>query len=175
MGWLLSPPSPLSLSVSFSSRDPVSLSSRDGPARNRARRSRADRLVSPAIKRSPVRRCHFWQNHFGVPTTTGRGDGRRRDDFVLRRRRFPRFRPRSRPPSYLARRVFTTGLYSIGAFDAVVVDDGSSLDDVDGRLAITRNAISSRLLSRRALAGVVAGRSARDYLICRRWAYFVTF
>lgn len=42
-------------------------------ARNRALgKADADRLVSPAIKRSLIRQCHFWRNHFRVISATRR-------------------------------------------------------------------------------------------------------
>lgn len=52
------------LSLFLSARDSVSPSSMWCSAKPSAARS--DRLVSSAIKRSLIRRCHFWRNHFRV-------------------------------------------------------------------------------------------------------------
>jgi len=139
------------LFLSLTARNSVSPSSMWCSAKPSAARS--DRLVSPAIKRSLIRRCHFWRNHFRVVSAMTRRDATRR--WALRSSLSLPFslipfahvsaavdrvsRISERPGAFLRRAVFNWSLRRRRT--------GSRLDDVDGRFAITRSASSARLPS----------------------------
>lgn len=112
----------------------------------------ADRLVSLAIKRSLIRRCHSWRNHFRVVSATRRWSSAlcALCPHVVTFSLIIPFAPivsGHRPRRITERRrVFTTGCIQLLSSTS---SDEFKLDDIDGRFVITRDVIRPSLLTLR--------------------------